>query len=335
MPPPDYANFAGGLAQYPLPASTANSLLQDADPAVFFALDYFAWAINAYAGVRLNAEATAIGGLVIPNAAPTGFPYDPIPFLVELQQASKLPLLGIFRRAGELEARTVAVQHDVATLVATFVLPPLTASQAERLVPALKAIKDILHFRGEQGSDPAYTPPGGTPGGLVWKAAGIEYLRFLRYTYGRWEASQTTFFPAVTVEFQMAELLSQAFSTPLAAIDVEVDLEASDGTAVANLGNRTAARLAPIVSSVSPSSGSTAGGTSITITGLNFVVGTTPQILTGGVTGIGAVAATAVHVASTTSVTAVTAGHSAIVGDVTVIAVDGQSATKSAAFTYA
>ncbi|HEX3030467.1 MAG TPA: IPT/TIG domain-containing protein, partial [Clostridia bacterium] len=80
----------------------------------------------------------------------------------------------------------------------------------------------------------------------------------------------------------------------------------------------------PTVTAVSPSSGSTAGGTSVTITGTNFT----------GVTGVkfGNNAATGVTVNSTTSITAIAPAGSGNV-DVTVTA-DGGTGTGTGLYTY-
>ena len=332
----DYSSFGGGGAAYPLPASTANSLLKDADPAIYYALDFFANVIQIHSGARISAEASAAGGgLSIPNLPPTQLPYDPFPYLKELQTAAKLPLLAIFRKGGNLTARTVSLQHDEANVTMQYILPPLTAGQAERLIPALKAVKDILHNRGEQGWDPAYTPPGDVLGGKVWKLAGIEYWKAKPYTMGRWEASDSTFFSTISFDVEMGELASATFTTLLAGIDAAIDYQAPDGTKIVDLRDINAARLAPFVTSISPATGTTAGGTSVTITGQNFVVGTTPIVILGANAGIGGAACTSVVVVSTTSITAKTGAHSATVGDVTVVNVDGQNATKTGAFTYA
>jgi hypothetical protein len=82
----------------------------------------------------------------------------------------------------------------------------------------------------------------------------------------------------------------------------------------------------PTISAVSPISGSTAGGTPVTVTGTNFAAGATLTI--------GGVAATAVTVQSSTSLTAATGAHAAGTADV-VVAVGAQSATLARGFTYA
>ena len=84
---------------------------------------------------------------------------------------------------------------------------------------------------------------------------------------------------------------------------------------------------APTISSISPSTGSTAGGTSVTITGTNFQSGA-------GVT-IGGVAATNVNVTNSTSISAVTPSHAAGTVSVTVTNPDAQNATLTNSYTYA
>ena len=81
----------------------------------------------------------------------------------------------------------------------------------------------------------------------------------------------------------------------------------------------------PTVTSVSPNSGPTAGGTAVTITGTNFAAGATVTF--------GANNATNVVVVSSTSITATTPAGSA--GPVTVtVTVNGQGAGLSNGFTY-
>jgi hypothetical protein len=83
---------------------------------------------------------------------------------------------------------------------------------------------------------------------------------------------------------------------------------------------------APTVSSVSGTSGTAAGGTSITITGTNF--------LTGATVTVGGAACTSVTRVSSTSITCTTPAGSAGAQDVVVTNTDTQSATLSGSFTY-
>ncbi|MBI3652031.1 MAG: IPT/TIG domain-containing protein [Acidobacteria bacterium] len=83
---------------------------------------------------------------------------------------------------------------------------------------------------------------------------------------------------------------------------------------------------APTLSSVTPNSGSTVGGTSVTLAGSNFVGGATVTF--------GGVAATGVTVNSATSITATTPAHAAGAVNVTVTNPDSQSATLTNGFTF-
>jgi uncharacterized delta-60 repeat protein len=82
---------------------------------------------------------------------------------------------------------------------------------------------------------------------------------------------------------------------------------------------------APTVASISPSSGPTAGGTPVTITGSNFIAGS-------GVT-IGGTAATGVTVVSATSITATTPARAAGVASVLVTGTNGANAANTL-YTY-
>src|SRR5207245_11243236 len=83
---------------------------------------------------------------------------------------------------------------------------------------------------------------------------------------------------------------------------------------------------APTVSSVAPSSGPTAGGTAVTITGANFVTGVTVNV--------GGSAATGVSVVNNTTITATTPTHAAGAVDVMVTNADAQSGSLASGFTY-
>ena len=83
---------------------------------------------------------------------------------------------------------------------------------------------------------------------------------------------------------------------------------------------------APTVTNVSPNSGTTAGGTAVTISGTNFTAGATVTF--------GSAAATNVVVVSGTQITATTPVGSAGVATVTVSNPGGQSGSLASAFTY-
>jgi hypothetical protein len=82
----------------------------------------------------------------------------------------------------------------------------------------------------------------------------------------------------------------------------------------------------PVPSSISPGSGTTAGGTAVTITGTGFAAG--------GTVSFGGTAATGVSVGSSTTITATTPAHGAGAVNVVVTNSDGQSGTLNNGYTY-
>jgi hypothetical protein len=87
--------------------------------------------------------------------------------------------------------------------------------------------------------------------------------------------------------------------------------------------------LPPVLTSIAPTAGTTAGGSTVVLTGQNFVPGAGLVVLFGGT------AATVTPGSVTaTSITVTTPAHAAGAVDVTVVNPDGQSVTDAGAFTY-
>jgi hypothetical protein len=89
----------------------------------------------------------------------------------------------------------------------------------------------------------------------------------------------------------------------------------------------TALNTAPIISGVSPTSGSRTGGTAVTISGTGFAAGAT--VTFGGVT------ASNVKVVGSTTITVTAPAHAAGVVNVVVTNPDAQSGTLASGYTYA
>ena len=83
---------------------------------------------------------------------------------------------------------------------------------------------------------------------------------------------------------------------------------------------------APTVTSISPTSGTTSGGTAVNISGTGFLSGATVSV--GGTT------ATGVTVVNSTTITATTAAHAAGAVSVVVTNTDGKSGTLTTGYTY-
>jgi IPT/TIG domain len=87
-----------------------------------------------------------------------------------------------------------------------------------------------------------------------------------------------------------------------------------------------ASNSAPTVTAISPTSGTTSGGTSVTITGTGFLSGPTVSL--------GGTSATNVTVVSSTSITATSPAHAPGTVDVVVTNTDSQNGTLSNGYTY-
>lgn len=145
---PGYGTFKRGGVTYPLATGTGNSLLQDADPAVFYVLAYLKAVLNAHMGTRL-----AAGG-IISTAVAQVIPFDPRPVLT--QEQFKFPLLAAYRVKTVFNYKAVPLAHNLDTWDILYVLPPLTAGQMEQVLPILHAVQSIVDDRIEFMADPSY-----------------------------------------------------------------------------------------------------------------------------------------------------------------------------------
>ena len=164
---------------------------------------------------------------------------------------------------------------------------------------------------------PAY---GSTGGGTVVSVIGSGFTNADGVFFGSVAASSFT---------KGSDSSISATAPPEAAGTVDVTVTAYGNVSAASSGDRFTynSAAAPAVTGVSPSSGSTAGGTVVTITGTGFIGANSVMF---GTTAAGNVAAN-----SDTQITAVAPAQAAGIVDVTVTTPTGTSAVGSAdQFTY-
>lgn len=332
-------NFVFGGVAYPLTTSSGNTLLRDADPSLYALLDFYSNMITTLIGARLvAAAAAALSPTLQPpftSAVAYLLPDDPAKH-VHGEQV-KFPLLAIYRRSGELASRTTIKRHRICELEVAYVLPPLDEAQSELLKPILHTIGDVLDCVTELGFFPTYTPPfsGAAAGSSVWQPTGLAEVGFVSDTYGEYFGNDLVF-PAWVGKLRLKEQIGAPTGlTPFAAVDIQVDLQSSDGTTVnAAVLDATDTNeppegysAPPKVTSISPVTGPAAGGTNITVTGTGFRSGATVSI--------GGVLCTNIVVVSSMSITATTpAGTSGQIAACIVVNQDGQVGPLAAAFTY-
>jgi hypothetical protein len=159
---------------------------------------------------------------------------------------------------------------------------------------------------------------GTTAGGTVITLTGTNFVSGATVRVGGTSATGVTFLSATQLRA----------TTPAGTAGLRAVQVTNPDTQSVTLNNAyTYAAPAPTLTSVSPTSGSTAGGTTITLNGTNFVSGATVRV--------GGTAATGVTFLSATQLRATTPAGTAGLRAVQVTNPDTQSVTLNNAYTYA
>ncbi len=156
---------------------------------------------------------------------------------------------------------------------------------------------------------------GSSSGGTAVTLTGTNFVAGATVSFGGTAATNVTVVSSTSI----------TATTPAHAAGAVNVVVSDTGGSVTLTNGFTYASPVPTLSSVSPASGSSSGGTAVTLTGTNFVAGATVSF--------GGTAATNVTVVSSTSITATTPAHAA--GAVNVVVSDtGGSVTLTNGFTY-
>lgn len=192
--------FTVGGVSSPLEASTANSLLKDADPVLYHLLDYYQGVISLHMGARWNAEVTLAGREdLIDLAVAETVPFDPAPYMQENQY--KLPLLAVFRENETYEWKTTSWYHVTSKLNILWIMPPLSAGQAERMNAFRSHVAKTMLDRTLMGFDTNYNS-----GEQPWVEAGLESIGIKSTNYGSFPDPHTDLFlPTIWMEATLVE----------------------------------------------------------------------------------------------------------------------------------
>jgi len=156
-----------------------------------------------------------------------------------------------------------------------------------------------------------------TAGGTAVTISGTNFLSGATVKIGGLAATSVTVVAATSIT---------AITPAHAAGGVDVVVTNPDGQAATAVAGYTYRIPAPVITTVAPISGPVAGGTSLTITGSNFVSGAKVTF--------GTTAATVVTFVSSTSLTAAAPANASGLTSVTVTNPDAQKATLASAYTY-
>ncbi len=188
-------------------------------------------------------------------------------------------------------------------------------------------VMQMATFRasGQGGGNPAPTvasinPTSGTAnGGTPVTITGTGFLAGATVSLGGAAATGVTVVSSTSITATTAAHAAGAVNV------VVTNTDAQSGTKT-NGFTYTATNPAPTVGSINPTSGTTGGGTPVTITGTGFLAGASVAV--------GGTAATGVTVVSSTTITATTPAHTAGAVNVVVTNTDGQSGTLTGGYTY-
>lgn len=183
----------------PLTASTSNSLLRDADPGLYYLLEFYKGIISIHMGARWNAETTAAGRTDLNNIPVAEVvPFDPIPYMAEEQL--KFPLLAAFRKSESYTWLTSAYYNIISKVTVLWIMPPVNAGQAERLMPFRTHVARTLVDRTSKGFDSFYNN-----GQEVWALSGLNKIGVESCSYGTIPTDTNLVFPTVMLEIELTE----------------------------------------------------------------------------------------------------------------------------------
>ncbi len=223
---PGYGEFQEGNTLYPLTGSPTNTLLQDADPVLYWMLQYFSSSLNTYMGARWTQEVARAGlSQVIPSPVGMQFPKSPFPYLQDV--GALFPILAVYWVDGSFLEKTISYNREQSIIEIAWVLPTLTMSQQEIIGPFTKAVKDIIENRSEHGADPNFM------NNFDWgQACGFDWIQM-----GSWHEMQLphskTNLPFVSMVMQlkirMRNMPIADQFAPMEEVDTTFNLAPSDG----------------------------------------------------------------------------------------------------------
>lgn len=213
------ASFKYGAVQSPLPSSTSNSLLQDADPVLAAMLDFYKGVIELHCGARWSSEVQRLGlDAQYPVVVNDVYSVDPTYYMQEAQMG--FPLLAVVRKELDFSYLTTIKDKITSTMELIYVLPPLDLAQANTLMHFLKHIASVIQNRTEQGFDSNYQA-----GKLVWRESGVCEINLKSAKLETYQPNSGQYFPALVIEIEAVELLGEPTDLyePLGGIDGTVE----------------------------------------------------------------------------------------------------------------
>lgn len=201
----DYGRFKLGGVEFPVSDSPFVASRTALDPILSAALDFYKAMLEKHLGDYFDAMVTdanltdANGGTYVGKIVAEMIGYDPIPYLQASQY--KFPLLALYRTEEDVEDHTVAWYKTTQKWTLLYVLPTLSAAQANKIVHILKGVRAVIVDRTIQGYDPDYLS-----GAEVWADCGVMEIGVSKARYGAIPDLSTNLqFPALELTIECIE----------------------------------------------------------------------------------------------------------------------------------
>lgn len=220
----DYERFKLGGVEYPVPASPFVDARTALDPILSAALDFYKAMLETHLGDYFDAMVTDanmvdyVGKIVAEMVG-----YDPTPYLQASQY--KFPLMALYRTEEDVEDHTVAWYKASQKWTFLYVLPTLTAAQANRVIHILKGVRAVIVDRTIQGYDPTYQT-----GVEVWKDSGVMQIGVTKARYGTIPDLATNLqFPALELSIECIEREQKNPGLDdMSGLDADIDVSNGD-----------------------------------------------------------------------------------------------------------
>ena len=276
---PALRKFQLGDVVYPLTDSTAKSLIEDADPALHYALQLYTFALKRYVGPRLIAEAKKVDDIKIPSAVEASIAYEPSPFV--LSNDIEFPIFCLYRVETEWQLITKGHVKSVSTWEWAYVLPPLTPAGIKALQPILWSVAATMAMFTFYSFDPSFEQ-----GKTLRDLSGLMSIKPGPTRFGdfeKLEGEAKKWWRAVTGQLIVEERDELVISEAELFEGADITLDIA-GKGVETVPDFLTVRTwpAPVIETIGPTSGSASGGTAFEIYGRNFRPGTLMRVIIGG-----------------------------------------------------
>ena len=209
---PNSENAFRFQATYPLATGTGLSGLQTNDPAIFILLDFFSNCLRLDCGNRWSELVANLQSKGFASTIPSVFPSPTTasinPYLYMVNNNYQFPLFSMYRDSGKISEYTIQTIIGIeSTCEIQFILPAMTAEEAETLQHFLISARDCLIFRATRGYHPSYL------GGMfIGTATGLAKLGFSSFRVTNIEGANGLIMPTLVMNLKFQEV-NQAVST--------------------------------------------------------------------------------------------------------------------------